>query len=193
MFYSKGEYIKNIVAYLYTKSFSGIKSARLIRLPFYFRNRHNCFIGEGFTCGYSNRITAGDGEEYSLKIGKNFTMGDFCQIEAGGGCEIGDNVLIASRVYIGSNSHGSYAGEIQSLPNIAPNSREIVYKKTIIGNNVWIGNGAAVLAGVVIGDGTIIGANAVVTKDIPKYSIAVGNPARVIKSYDERAKAWVKC
>ncbi|MBQ0045451.1 MAG: CatB-related O-acetyltransferase [Mycoplasma sp.] len=52
---------------------------------------------------------------------------------------------------------------------------------TVIGNDVWIGQDARILPGVKIGDGAIIGAFAVVAKDIPPYSIAVGNPARVVK------------
>lgn len=52
---------------------------------------------------------------------------------------------------------------------------------TVIGNDVWIGQNAVILPGVKIGDGAIIGAYTVVAKDIPPYSIAVGNPARVVK------------
>ncbi len=51
----------------------------------------------------------------------------------------------------------------------------------IIGNDVWIGTGVTILSGVTIGDGAVIGANAVVSKDVPPYAIAVGNPARVVK------------
>ncbi len=50
-----------------------------------------------------------------------------------------------------------------------------------IGNNVWIGDNVTILSGVTIGDGSIIGAGAIVSKNIPSYSVAVGNPARVIK------------
>ena len=50
-----------------------------------------------------------------------------------------------------------------------------------IGNDVWIGRGAIVLSGVTIGDGAIIGAGAVVSKDIPPYAVAVGNPIRIIR------------
>lgn len=55
------------------------------------------------------------------------------------------------------------------------------FKTVQIGNDVWIGSGAIVLCGINIGDGAVIGAGSVVTKDIPPYSIVVGNPARVIK------------
>ena len=53
--------------------------------------------------------------------------------------------------------------------------------QNIVGNDVWIGNGALIMGGVKIGSGAIIGTNSVVAKDIPPYAIAVGNPARVIK------------
>lgn len=66
----------------------------------------------------------------------------------------------------------------------APDDRIIkieTFKKINIGNDVWIGSRAIIMDGVNIGDGAIIGANAVVTKDIPPYAIAVGSPARVVK------------
>ena len=53
---------------------------------------------------------------------------------------------------------------------------------TFVGNDVWIGQNVTVLPGVHIGDGAIIGANAVVSKDVPPYAVAVGNPA-VVKKY----------
>lgn len=52
---------------------------------------------------------------------------------------------------------------------------------TVIGNDVWIGSGAIVLSGVKVGDGAVIGARAVVSRDVPPYAIAAGNPARVIR------------
>ncbi len=59
--------------------------------------------------------------------------------------------------------------------------KEVSLPNTVIGNDVWIGVGAIILPGVKIGDGAIIGGGSIVTKDIPPYAIAVGNPARVIK------------
>ena len=65
---------------------------------------------------------------------------------------------------------------------IAPVKEQLPLKgDTVIGNDVWIGQNATIMTGVKIGDGAIIGTNATVAKDIPPYSIAVGNPARVIK------------
>ncbi|MDD2495379.1 MAG: CatB-related O-acetyltransferase [Tissierellia bacterium] len=61
-------------------------------------------------------------------------------------------------------------------------SNTLTTKECIIGNDVWIGSGAIVLRGTRIGDGAVIGANAVVTKDVPPYSIVVGIPAKIIKN-----------
>ena len=88
-----------------------------------------------------------------------------------------------------SENSGKKAQEIPAviLPRnwgnaIAPVTKELPLKgDTVVGNDVWIGQNVTVMPGVHIGDGAIIGANSVVAKDIPPYSIAVGNPCRVIK------------
>jgi len=59
-------------------------------------------------------------------------------------------------------------------------------KGIVIGKDVWIGRRAIILPGETIGDGVVIGAGAVVAKDIPSYSVVVGNPARVIKNRNEQ-------
>ena len=61
----------------------------------------------------------------------------------------------------------------------------------MIEQNVWLGEGVVVLPGVTIGENAIIGANAVVSKNIPAFSIAVGNPAKVIKTYNFEQKKWL--
>ncbi len=62
----------------------------------------------------------------------------------------------------------------------------------IIGNGSWLGAGVVVTAGVTIGEHCVVGAGSIVTKDIPDYSVVVGNPARVVKAYDPDLGSWVK-
>lgn len=80
---------------------------------------------------------------------------------------------------ITDNSHGET--DYSSL-NLPPGKRPITSKgPVVIGNNVWIGDKATILPGVTIGDGSVIAANAVVTKDVPAFSVVAGNPAHVIR------------
>jgi len=111
-----------------------------------------------------------------LTVGKNFNFRADCIIDPSH-CfliTIGDNVTFAPRVHI--------------LAHDASTKRYLGYTKiglVNIGSNVFIGAGAVVLPNVTIGDNCIIGTSSVVTKNIPENSIAVGNPAQVISSYDE--------
>lgn len=111
-----------------------------------------------------------------LIIGNDCRFGDDSHITAANSITIGDNLLTGKKVLISDNSHGYVTADEL---NTAPLQRPITSKGGItIGSNVWIGENAAILQNVTIGDGAIIGANAVVTKDVPPYSIAVGNPAK---------------
>jgi acetyltransferase-like isoleucine patch superfamily enzyme len=91
--------------------------------------------------------------------------------------DIGDNCLFAaySSIYDDDHIYGSTSDPIGDRPlNTSP---------IVIGNNVWVGTKATILQGVTIGDNAVIGANAVVTRDVPANSIAVGAPARVVKTF----------
>ncbi len=83
-------------------------------------------------------------------------------------------------------------GGAESSPDEAPDHREYVVKPVCIGKNVWLGEGCIVMPGVTIGDGCVIGAHAVVNKDIPAESIAIGSPAKVVKRYSRENKSWIK-
>jgi len=127
-----------------------------------------------------------------IVIKDNVCLNDFVHIGAVSYIEIGNNVLMASKIYISDHNHGSYSGEDQSSPETPPGMRVIgSSKQVIIGDNVWIGEFVSILPGVTIGAGSIIGANSVVSRSIPPSSIAVGCPARVVKSYDHAQAKWV--
>lgn len=114
-----------------------------------------------------------------LTIGTNSHIGDDGHITCINRVQIGNNVLMGRKIFITDNAHG--ASE-RDLLDTAPNKRPLTSKgPVIIEDNVWIGEMVCIMPGVRIGKGSIIGANAVVTKDIPPYSVAAGNPARIIK------------
>lgn len=169
-----------------------VPKARLIRLPIDIRGKKGINFGSGITTGYGCRFESfsKDGNK-TLVIGNNVQINDYCHISALEAVIIGNNVLIASKVFITDLEHGSYVGDLNdSVPNSIVKDRPLSSKPVVIGNNVWIGELCSVLPGVTIGDNCIIGANSVVTKSIPANSIAVGNPARIIKQYDFLEKKW---
>jgi len=112
---------------------------------------------------------------------------------AGERVSIGDNCLMASKIYISDINHGVYSGiSDHSSPEVPPDKRKIHIKPVSIGNNVWIGENVCILPGVNVGNGCIIGANSLVNSNIPKNCIAVGSPARVIKTYNPNSTLWEK-
>ena len=118
--------------------------------------------------------------EGCIEIGNEVSIGEYAHITAATKIVVGNGVLTGRFVLITDNSHG--AGDSRKELEISPLTRDVVSKgEVVIGNNVWIGDKVSILPGVHIGDGCVIGANSVVTKDIPAYAIAVGNPCRVVK------------
>ena len=187
--YSISEFTKNVYSLILTKLF--FNQARLIRRPVYIRGKKSLVGGTNLTLGRFCRFDL-DGNKKTLFIGDDCEFGDMTHIVALNNVQIGNNVLIASKVFVSDTSHGAYKGIDQDLPSIPPNKRKIVSSDVIIGNNVWIGENVVILAGVHIGDGCIIGANSVVTKNIPNNTIAAGVPIKFIKLYNNELKEWIK-
>lgn len=118
-----------------------------------------------------------------LKIGNGTMVGDDCHLTASHNIIIEENVLFGKKVTVTDNFHGSICRD-EMLNN--PMNRPLYSKGGIcIKRNVWIGDKATILPGVTIGEGSIIGANSVVTKDVPRMCVAVGNPARIIKDFSK--------
>jgi acetyltransferase-like isoleucine patch superfamily enzyme len=192
--YGVGELINNAISLIYTKIF--YNGARLIRRPIYVRGKNFFKFGKGFTTGYNCRIEmfeTGSGGQKKLIIGENCKIGDYVHIAAGEKVTIGDNCLMASKIYISDLNHGDYSSNAtHSAPDVPPDDRPLFTKPVSIGDNVWIGENVSILLGVSIGNGCIIGANSVVNRSIPDNCIAVGAPAKVVKLYDENLRAWIK-
>ena len=115
---------------------------------------------------------------FSADFGKNITLGERvfinsgCRFQDQGGIVIGDDCLVGHNAVLATLNH-----------DLDPTRRADLHPSPIvIGRNVWIGANVTVLPGVTIGDNAVIGAAALVTKDVPANSIAVGSPARVIRS-----------
>lgn len=156
-------------------------------------NNPQCLhLGKGVGIGgntFIGPVIAYAGELYTPKIiirDKTWVSKN-CSIAAIDRVEIGKNVLFAGHVHITDHSHGY---EDITRP-IAP--QKLISKgPVIIEDDCWLGFSCEILSGVHIGKHSIVAARAVVTKDVPPYSIVAGNPARVVKQYNFETKQWEK-
>ena len=138
-------------------------------------------MGLKFTTGQFCRIEAGTRKDGlpSLFIGDYVQVNDKCHIAAINNISIGDNVLIASNVFISDHDHGTTALSDLLVP---PRFRKLISAPVTIERNVWLGENVVILKGVVVGESSIVAAGAVVVSDVPAFSIVGGVPAKVIKN-----------
>ena len=130
------------------------------------------FINPPFYCDYG----------FNIEVGKNFFANYNCTIINVAKLKIGDNCQMPPNVAIYTAGHP-----------VHPESRNTAYEYGIgvtIGDNVWIGGNTVIVPGVRIGSNTVIGAGSVVTKDIPDWVIAAGNPCRVIREITEEDRQY---
>ena len=128
------------------------------------------FINPPFYCDYGTNI----------EVGKKFFANYNCTIIDVAKVKIGDNCFLAPNVSIYTAGHPIY-----------PTTRNTQYeygKAITIGDNVWIGGNSIICPGVKIGSNVVIGAGSVVTKDIPDWCVAVGNPCKVKRYITEKDK-----
>lgn len=147
-------------------------------------------FGDNSKMGHHSTISIVDsylGERFkpSVTIGQNTIIGPYNAFAAMNKIVIGDYVLFAPYVHINDLTHG-YSDITK------PIMQQQVFSSgpIIIENGCWLGFGSHVLSGVTIGQNAVIGANSVVTKDIPPFSVAVGSPAKVVKSYNFKKRKW---
>ncbi|GGB87139.1 hypothetical protein GCM10011325_13390 [Dyadobacter sediminis] len=103
-----------------------------------------------------------------------------------GPVKIGNNVILAQNIVASGLNH-NYNDVMQPIQKQGVSMAPIV-----IEDDCWIGSNAVITAGVTIGKHAVVAAGTVVTKNVPPYSVAVGNPSRIIKKYDDTRKEWVK-
>lgn len=135
-----------------------------------FGKSENAMVNPPFYCDYGSHI----------EVGKNFFANYNCTILDVAKVKIGDNCQMAPNVAIYTAGHP-----------IHPATRNTAYeygKEVTIGDNCWIGGNVVICPGVHIGDNVVIGAGSVVTKDIPDWSLAAGNPCKVLRRITDADK-----
>lgn len=183
---------KNIVSNIKKRKIGKVGGKTLLETPFDYGDYPGyIYIGNDTAILKNARINIYSDETITdpkVDIGNNCYIGMNFSALARDPIIIEDRVLIASNVLVSSENHG-----------IDPESNKSYMEQNLTGNAVrigkgsWIGEKAIILPGVIIGEKCIIGAGSVVTKSVPDFSIAVGNPAKVIKKYDFKNHVWERC
>lgn len=132
----------------------------------------NVWLEPPIYCAYGSNITVGSNVYFNFGT----TMVDDWKIT------IGSNVLFAPNVSIAVTNHPLH-------PELRKRG-EMYARPVVIGDWVWIGTGAIICPGVTIGEGSTIGAGSVVTRDVPPYVFAAGNPCRVVRPLTQRDKEY---
>ncbi|MEY2565783.1 MAG: hypothetical protein QOE35_312 [Actinomycetota bacterium] len=121
-----------------------------------------------------------------LTIGDRTRIGRSCHIACVGEVTIGEDVLTADQIYIADTYHGfEQPGRPIAQQPMAPP------RPVVIERGAFLGIRSVVLQGVTVGSNAYVGAGAVVTEDVPPRTVVVGNPARVVRRYDETSARWV--
>lgn len=172
-----------------TKFGSVGKGAVLYRPEVLDRNTKNVFVGEGTTILMGSRIQLYpvDGKMPKIVFGERCYIGYHNTFLAAADIVIGDEVLMASNILISSENHST--DPESPIPYM---DQPLKAAPVRIGDGTWLGERVMVMPGVTIGMKCVIGGGSVVTKDVSDYSIAVGSPARVVKTYDFDRHEWVR-
>ncbi len=161
-----------------------------ITRPFRFYGLNQICLGESVSIERNCwiQVVNQDGEEQVTKlwIKSHAGIGMGASISAAKQIIIGEHVLLGRNVYISDHAHAfnDVNSPImnQGIDNVQPVS---------IGKRSWLGQNVVILPGGSVGEHCVIGANSVVNRPIPDFSVAVGAPARVVRSYDAQTKQWV--
>ncbi|TVP77656.1 MAG: acyltransferase [Puniceicoccaceae bacterium] len=182
--------------------FANAPSRLMIQLPRRIRNPHRITLGDDVKIGPNSVLSANteypggwmrhpEGRHVSqtfdsrIIIGDRVTATSALQLVALQEILIEDDVMFAANVFVCDGLHSRRSAD---EPYKFQGMNEI--ESVRIGRGSWIGQNVVLMPGVTIGELAIVGANSVVTRDVPARSIAVGNPARVIKRWNERTRRW---
>lgn len=175
---------KRVYAFAMMRTFGEYGNNFRLDYPCTIINGKHITVGDNFEAKkrlYIEAVIKHNGISFkpSIVIGNNVSINNDVHIGCCDSITIGNNVLIGSKILITDHDHGDTT--LKDL-QCSPGSRILKSKgPVVIEDNVWIGEGAVILSGVTVGNNSIIGANAVVTTNVPPFSIAVGNPIRIIR------------
>jgi acetyltransferase-like isoleucine patch superfamily enzyme len=152
------------------------RRTRMDVLPFnYFE------IGENSTIEDFATVNNGVGE---VVIGSRTRIGLGCVLI--GPVKVGNDIMFAQNIVVSGLNHG-----YRDI-NLPPSLQPVETKPIVIEDDVWIGANAVITAGVTIGKHSVIAAGSVVTKSVPPYSVAGGNPAKILRKYNFDTQIWEK-
>lgn len=167
------------------RAFAAFGPRSVVQLPVRLSGEGAVSVGSGVFIGAGSWIQVldleGGGE---IAIGDGTSIAGSCVLSAARSIRIGRKVLMARNVYVADHGH---AFEDVSAPVLDQGLRDI--RPVAIGDGAWLGQNVFVGPGVTIGRGAVVGANSVVLHDVPDHSVAVGAPARVVRTFSRAAAA----
>ena len=122
----------------------------------------------------------------TVRIGDGAYIGNFSRITAVGEVVIGEEAMLADRVYVSDTGH-VYEDVTQPIKRQGLRDG----RRVQIGRGAWIGIGAAIVGNVCIGENAVVAANTVVRSDVPDFTVVAGNPAQVVRRHDGDAWQWM--
>lgn len=167
--------------------FVGAENLIIDSMPVHFIGGKYIKLGRNVSLGrYANLLAVYQWENCGQKftpqiiLGDNVVIAPYCRIGCINRVEIGEWTTMGQRVYITDHTHGDVSYDQLNLP---PRHRPLYSKGPVkIGAYVHLGENCCIMPGVTIGDHSVIGAGSIVTHDIPPYSVAAGNPAKILKT-----------
>ncbi len=169
---------------------------RVFIVPFVVKKGRRVILGKDIRWDILpfNRVSVGMGTKIEDRCVLNNGMGDICigsRTLIGisdviiGPVQIGDDCILAQHVVLSGLDHG------YRDPDIPPVKQPCLAAPIVIEDACWIGANAVIAKGVRLGRHSVVGAGSVVTRDVPAYCVAAGNPAKIIKQYDPAKEQWI--
>jgi acetyltransferase-like isoleucine patch superfamily enzyme len=161
-------------------AFAAFGSRSVLKLPVRLQGEARIAVAEDVYVGAGSwlQVLGDPTGPIAISIGRRTAISGLCVLSAASSIRIGDAVLIARNAYIADHSH---AYDDVGVPVLAQGITRVAPVE--IGDGAWLGQNVVVGPGVRIGAGAVVGANSVVLSDVPDYSVAVGAPARVVRTF----------